>query len=170
MCVEGYAGAAFVGRVQLKLRFWFSILENLLGQTSGEGCCHRKDREPMPEVIETHSGKDKENCTTVLESGEIKGLKIWLGNALYSRRNFSGRSPETRTNILSLVLTVYNGVRLHLLSIPYNTLKMLALISSLLSCFLHFMWYSGFAFMFQIAIELGTCWVGLASGESNKQK
>lgn len=52
------------------------MLENLLGQTSGEGCCHRKAREPMPEVIKTHSGKDKEKCTTVLEAGEIKGLKI----------------------------------------------------------------------------------------------
>lgn len=44
-------------------------------------------------VILTDSWKDiKKDCTSVLEAGEIKGLKIWLGNALHSTRNFSGRN------------------------------------------------------------------------------
>lgn len=55
------------------------MLGNLLEQTSGEGCCHRKDREPMPEVIETHSGKDRERTALLyLRLEKLKVLKFDL--------------------------------------------------------------------------------------------
>lgn len=109
----------------------------------------------------------KRDGTTVLEAEEIKGLKISLGNALHSTRNYSRRNL-IQGQILSPVLNMCNGVLLHLLSILYNTLKIVVLICSLLLCFLIL---CGILLLplFQIAIESGTCWVGLNSGESNKQ-
>lgn len=72
------------------------------------------------------------------------------------------------TDTPSPLLNVYNGVPLHVLSIPSNALKVLALICSLLLCFLTL---HGILVLhlFQRATESGTCWVGLDSGGSNKQ-
>lgn len=90
----------------------------------------------------------------------------WKCIAQYKKLQWekSGTGRDT----LSPVLNMYSGVLLHLLGIPYNTLKILVLICSLLLCFLILCSILVLP-LFQIAIESGTCWVGLDSGESNKQ-
>lgn len=65
----------------------------MLEQAFGWRMLLSESQRTVLEVILTDSWKDvKRDCTTVLEAGGIKGLKIWLGNALHSTRNFSGRN------------------------------------------------------------------------------
>lgn len=80
----------------------------------------------------------KRDGTTVLEAAEIKGLKISLGNALHSTRNYSRRNL-IQGQILSPVLNMYNN------SVQHFEDSSAHLFSAFM--FSHFVWYSAFAFV-----------------------